>query len=412
MHLTQSPKYKWVVAAMAFFAVFAAIGFGRNGYSAILPSMQKGLGFSGAEAGSLTSWSLAGYTIMSLVGGVLASRFGARIVVTIGLFVTAAGMLITGLSDDIVSASAARLLTGMANGLVLAPAIALMSAWFSPQQLGAASGIVPAGSSLAMVVVGPVVPGIIARGGTDGWRLAWYFFAATAALVCVLALIVLRDRPYDAAAPRRQEKAFPLGLKAVFRSRYAWHLGAIYLLQGFAISTYFTFFQKRLTADLGYTAETAGILFLILGAAGILSGVVWGAFSDRLGRGRAIATMFMFNALAAGLFALWPNILALAASAFILGSCGINVAAVIGAACADKFGLVLASAALGFVTIFTGAGQAIGPYIGGLMEDAFSSLGPAYLLSAGLYVLGAFLALRLRDARPRELPEIRIGVLL
>lgn len=400
MRLTQSPTYKWAVAAMAFFAVFAAVGFGRDGYSAILPAMQKGLGLSGAEAGSLTSWSLAGYTIMSLVGGVLASRFGARIVVTVGLFVTAAGMLITGLSDDIVSASAARLLTGMANGLVLAPAIALMSAWFSPQQLGAASGIVPAGSSLAKVVVGPVVPRIIARGGADGWRLAWYFFAATTALMCVLTLIVLRDRPYDAGAPRRQGKAFPLGLKSVFRSRYAWHLGALYLLQGFGISTYLTFFQKRLTADLGYTAETAGILYLILGAAGILSGVVWGAFSDRLGRGRTIAAMFMVNALAAGLFAWWPNTPALAVSAFMLGLSGIGVAGVIGAACADKFGLVLASAALGFVTIFTGVGQAVGPYIGGLMEDAFSSLGPAYLLSAGIYMLGALLALRLRDARP------------
>jgi MFS family permease len=55
---------------------------------------------------------------------------------------------------------------------------------------------------------------------------------------------------------------------------------------------------------------------------------------------------------------------------------------------------------LGFVTIFTGVGQAVGPYIGGLMEDAFSSLGPAYLLSGGIYLLGALLALRLRDARP------------
>lgn len=60
----------------------------------------------------------------------------------------------------------------------------------------------------------------------------------------------------------------------------------------------------------------------------------------------------------------------------------------------------LASASLGFVTAFMGVGQAIGPYIGGLMEDAFSSLAPAYLLSAAVFVLGAVAALLLRDARP------------
>jgi sugar phosphate permease len=74
---------------MAFFAVFAAIGFGRFGYSAVLPSMQEALGISSAAAGSLASWNQVGYTVMALVGGILASRFGVRIIVAIGLFVTA-----------------------------------------------------------------------------------------------------------------------------------------------------------------------------------------------------------------------------------------------------------------------------------------------------------------------------------
>src|SRR5512136_1638701 len=101
MRLTRNPRYRWVVVAMAFLAVFAAIGLGRLGYSLILPSMQKALGLSSAGAGSLASWNQAGYTIMALVGGILASRFGARIIVSIGLFVTALGMVVTGLADGL-----------------------------------------------------------------------------------------------------------------------------------------------------------------------------------------------------------------------------------------------------------------------------------------------------------------------
>ena len=55
-----------------------------------------------------------------------------------------------------------------------------------------ASGIVTSGSSLALVIAGPVVPLIIAAGGSDGWRLAWYFFAALTFVVGVA------DRPVPA----------------------------------------------------------------------------------------------------------------------------------------------------------------------------------------------------------------------
>jgi hypothetical protein len=54
----------------------------------------------------------------------------------------------------------------------------------------------------------------------------------------------------------------PLDLKSVVRSRYAWHLGFVYMMFGFAYMVYFTFFQKRLTADLGFSSSAAGVFFL------------------------------------------------------------------------------------------------------------------------------------------------------
>ena len=154
MGLTHSPKYRWTVLAMGFLAVFGALGLGRFGYSAILPSMQKDLDISSAAAGSLASWNLGGYMIMVGIGGILASRFGPRKVVSIGLVVTALGMLLTGLSGGLFSASAARLLTGLGSGMVLVPSVALMSAWFDIRRRGMASGVVTSGPALALVIVG------------------------------------------------------------------------------------------------------------------------------------------------------------------------------------------------------------------------------------------------------------------
>ncbi len=429
--LTGRPAYRWVVLAMGFLAVFGALGFGRFGYSAILPAMQKDLGISSAAAGSLASWNLGGYVLMAAAGGILASRFGPRLVVGIGSLVAALGMFLTGLSGGIVSASAARLLTGVGGGLVLVPSVALMSAWFDIRRRGMASGVVSSGSSLALVITGPVVPRLIAGGDAGGWRLAWYFFAALTLAAGVLTFAVQRNRPRRTGgsimhgsiwtADTRPDRkttgsdslvaaalaAWPalraktvlerFDLKGVFRSAYAWHLGLIYMTFGFAYMIYFTFFQKRLTSDLGFSSEAAGNIFLLLGLASLVCGVLWGTISDRIGRGRALAVMSLIQAIAAALFAWWPSTPGLVVSAVIYGVVVLAVPGIVGAGCGDQFGPVLASASLGFVTIFLGIGQVLGPYLAGLMEDAFGSLTYSYLLAAGVFFVGAVLAAFLRE---------------
>jgi MFS family permease len=410
VRLTRSSSYRWVILATAFLGIFGAAGLSRFGYSAVLPDMQKALKLSGAESGSLASWNLAGYTVMALVGGFLASRFGARKVVTTGMVVTAAGMLLTGLSRDLATASAARLLTGLGNGVVMAPSVMLMSSWFATRQLGLASAIASSGTGLGLVVAGPVVPRIIAGNAGDGWRVSWYFFAAVALFMALLTVILERDRPYRAPgadppkdpARRAQQRTVRSDLREVLRSGYAWHLGFIYVLYGFAYLLYYTFFQKRVIADLGLSSGRAGTLFLIAGAASLACGVFWGAFSDRVGRGRALAAIFASEAVAACIFALRPGLAGLVISAVIFGSGVFSVPGLMGAACGDRFEARLAFASFGFVTVFIGIGQTLGPYVGGLLEDRSGTLTTSYLLSAGVFVVGSVAALLLPNVRVTE----------
>ncbi len=434
MKFSHRPSYRWVVLTMGFFAVFGALGFGRFGYSAILPVMQKDLGISNAAAGSLASWNLGGYVLMAAIGGALASWFGPRKVVGIGSLVAALGMFLTGISGGLAGAAAARLLTGIGGGMALVPSVALMSAWFDVRQRGMASGVVSSGSSLALVITGPVVPAIMAYGGVGGWRYAWFFFAILTAIVGILVFIVQRDRPFredlseaathaawlsvsasdltasqtgaEAAtaktlaawsnmASRPVRSSFSLG--SVVRSRYAWHLGFVYMTFGFAYIIYFTFFQKRLTADLGFTAGQAGALFLVVGVASLMCGVLWGGISDRIGRGRALALMSIVQAIAAALFAWWPSTIGLIISALVFGLSAIAFPGVVGAGCGDQYGPRLASVSLGFVTIFLGLGQVLGPYLAGRMADALGSLKYAYVLAAGVFLVGAVAAIFLRE---------------
>ncbi len=389
---THSPRYKWAIVAMAFLAIFGVLGLGRFGYASVLPSMQDALGLSNTQAGALATWNLVGYTSMAVVSGVLASRFGFRLVMTAGLVTVAVAMFLTGFAGGMTSAAAARAFTGFGAGAVNVPAMAITAVWFDARRRGLASGIVVTGSSLGLIVAGPLVPRIIDSFGADGWRVSWFVFAAVAAVLAVLAFLVIRNRPYDAAQPNHRPVHARLDWRRMHRSGYAWRLAIAYLTYGVSYFIYLTFFVKRLTGDLGYSDEAAGTLFMALGLAAMFCGV-WGHISDRIGRRYALAIVSLTHAASFALFALWTSTAGLTLSAVLFGITIWSIPGIVTAACGDLYGPALAPNALGFLTVFLGLGQIIGPTVAGAMADATSSFESAYLLAAGVALTGGLVML-------------------
>ena len=87
------PHYAWIVLAMGTLVVFGSLGLARFGYSVVLPAMQESLGLDNTQAGLLATANLAGYLALSAIGGALASRYGPRAVISLGLLVAALGMI-------------------------------------------------------------------------------------------------------------------------------------------------------------------------------------------------------------------------------------------------------------------------------------------------------------------------------
>lgn len=401
-----SLHYAWIILSAGTLVVFGALGLARFGYTMVLPSMQLGLGLSNTQAGGLATANLIGYLALSVLGGALAARYGPRIVVTVGMTVAATGMLLTGLSNSFETAALWRAFTGIGSGASNVPVIGLLAAWFVQRRSGLATGIGVTGSSIALIVLGLFVPSVLSAYGANGWRVCWFIFAGMTFGLAVLAFTVLRNNPSELGL-------LPIGAKhgesihdgvrelnwgKVYRSGIVWHLGIIYIAFGFSYIIYMTFFTKYLIAEGGYTQESAGRLFMLMGWASLLCGLIWGWVSDIFGRKPTLVVVYIIQASAFVLFAISSSSAGFVLSAILFGLSAWSIPAIMAATCGDILGPRLAPAGLGFITLFFGLGQAIGPGIAGAIADASHSLSPAMLLAAGVALSGAFGSLFLRSA--------------
>jgi MFS family permease len=375
---------------MSLLIVFGALGLSRFAYTSILPPMQQALGLSNTQAGGLATANLVGYLALGVFAGALAARIGPRRVIFAGVLLMAAGMLLTGVSGSYVPALIGRVLAGFGAAGSNIPANTIIAMWFSRARRGVATGFVSTGASLGLIVAGPLVPWIMSTYPVAGWRVSWFVLAAITFVVAIASVLVLRDRPgYEPQGIESETSHGRVEWRRLYLSGKVWRLGACYFCFGFSYIIYLTFFAKRLIADVGYTQQQAGTLFMILGWASLPCGISWGWIADRIGRRAAMAIALAMQAIAEALFALWTEPAGLTLSAVIWGLSAWGMPMLMAVTSGDIVGPVMAPAAYGFLTLFHGIGQAAGPYVAGMMADRLPSFAASYLVASGVALVGA-----------------------
>jgi len=398
--------YAWIVLIIGTIIVFGSLGLARFGYSLLLPSMQSALEIDNSAAGSLATANLVGYLLLALIGGALASRYGPRLIISIGMLVVGVGMLLTGGSQSFWSGMLWRFVTGLGSGASNVPIMALMSAWFSPTIRGFATGIAVSGSSIALILTGPLIPRMLSLFPSNGWRLAWYIFGGVSLLIACAGALLLRNHPKDLdlhvlGGPNNRAKLNQRTLNwgLVYRSRAVWHLGLVYAAFGFSYIIYITFFIRYLVGEVNLSRTAAGNLFMLMGWCSVGCGLIWGSLSDRIGRRGALVLVFTLQLISFVLFALWPKNPGIILSSVLFGVTAWSIPAIIAAACGDVVGFKLAPAALGFVTLFFGIGQALGPLVAGIIADRTGSFSNAFLTAAALAFVGGCASALLKTGR-------------
>ncbi len=408
----QKIHYGWIVIFAGLLTTIAAHGFGRMSYTIILPAMKDGLKFNYTQLGLLGTGNFIGYLTMAIVGGFLAARFGTRIVITLALILMGITMILTGLAQSFGFAFAMRLLTGLGNGASYVPAMALGSAWFAMKKRGFATGIVSAGIGAGTLISGLLVPSILAAFGPNGWRFSWYILGGAVLVISGVVFLFVRSRPEEKglqlvgaeeteaihAASPEAKKASSFQWTGIIKTGAVWYLGLVYFFYGLSYIIYMVFFAAYLVKEMGFSQEAAGGLWALVGGLSIFCGVIWGSISDRLGRSKGAALAYLVLGLSYIIYALVKVKFGFYLSGVLFGLTAWSIPTIMAAAAGDLVGPRLAPAGLGFITLFFGIGQAIGPALGGYLADATQSFTLPFLMAGGISFIGMVLSFYLKKA--------------
>ena len=380
--------------------VFSCLGLGRFSFGMLLPSMGSSLNLSYSQMGLIGTGNFVGYMVSVILAGIVARGIGARWTISIGLVLVGGSMALISRAMGFLQVMSLYVATGIGSGLANVPIMGLVSHWFLRSDRGRAAGIMISGNGVAIVFTGLLIPWINASMGAEGWRTGWLTIGVISLIIAVLAASFLRNEPGEKGLKPLGKEDTQTTSTRPERSGAStrWimvHLGCIYALFGATYVVYATFIVTTMVTERGFGENTAGIFWAVFGGLSILSGPVFGSLSDRLGRKAGMMVVFAFFTISYVLVASeLPNPF-LYASIGMYGLAAWSIPTIMSAAVGDYTGPVRAVEALGFITLFFGAGQITGPVGAGFIADATGSFSMAFwlcaLLTASAVLLTYFL---------------------
>jgi len=163
------------VAVLSAIAFFVSIGFGI--LAPAIPVFARSFGVSALEASAVISGMALTRFIMSPFSGILANRFGERLVLSTGLFLVALTSFAAGMSHTYWELLFWRGITGVGSSMFTVSALALLLRVSKPDQRGRAASAFQGGFLLGGVA-GPAFGGLIVA-----WSIRAPFFVYAGSLL-------------------------------------------------------------------------------------------------------------------------------------------------------------------------------------------------------------------------------------
>jgi MFS family permease len=391
---------------------FGIVFFDRNSTNFLMPFVQKDLGLSYDQVGSVAGvfsffWAIAAFGV-GRISDIIGNR---KLLLVISTLAFSACSFLTGLAASFAMLIGARILMGVAEGGVMPISHAIVTSEVSEERRGLAQGIAQNfGSNFFGSFVAPVVLTWLAL--HYGWRNAFYI-AGVPGLICGILLWFVVKEPETspeekAARPRKGlGTAFVEWLKAlweVMQIRNVW----VCVVMGVLLVAYlvicWAFMPLYLTQVRGYTDTEQSWLMGTLGISATIGSFATSGLSDAIGRRPVMIAAPLISMLLplGALFFHGPYWIMVAIffvgwalnGVFPLFMATVPSESVSPAQLATVFGLTMGSSEI--------LGGAFGPKIAGMLADGYG-LNAALWLMAALTLAGGIVAMFLKETAPSVL---------
>lgn len=374
------------------FVTLVVIVFARLAYGLVLPDMRLDLGLSIQRAGALASVTALGYVCFVLIGGLAATRWGARNTVLFGVSTVALGFTGLSLASNFFFLFLFMAMLGVGTAFSYAPMVSLLATWF-PSQRGLVIGFLTSGVGLGMFTIGLLVPWLQDSFGTGSWRMTWGVFAAVGILVSIMVALFVRNPPL---APAPTDGSAPLVDKlSIYRNPRVITVGLVYGIVGL---TYIVqgIFMVSFMVESGVDSIVAGRLVAMTGLLSIATGPCWGWLSDRIGRG--ISLMMAMSVVTIGMsLPLMSQALPVFVIHYLMMGCAVSgMFTLIQATGTEQVESRYVAVAFSFVTLFFAGGQLIGPAVAGWLVEYTNDFRAAFSFTCAGLLVGIYLTDRIR----------------
>lgn len=393
------------VALAVTLLIQAVLTAGNFSPAVLAPAAQYEVGATASGVGILTAVAYAASTVSSFFSGALISRIGALRLSQACLVVCAIGMLLLA-SGSLAAVFLGVALLGSAYGPAT-PASSHILVARTPARLRATVlSIKQTGVPIGGALCGAVLPSIIV--GYD-----WQTAAIVVAVVAIVAAALCEPVRGELDAGDMAAVRAPANLLEPLRlARTHARLREI-SMAGFTFSglqmCYVSYLVLYLVEDMGYSLVRAGAAMSGFMVAGMIGRVLWGAVSDRTGRGRTLLGILgTASATSAVVLAsatrAWPEavvlVLCVIAGATVIGGNGVFLAEVAQDAPEGRVG-----AATGGAMMACYLGAVVVPLAFWAVHATTASYPAAFAGVACLVYAGA--SLLLRSASPASRAEDR-----
>jgi MFS family permease len=392
--------YGYVIVVAALFMSIVMWG-ARVSFGVFFAPVLDEFGWTRAatSGGFSATWVFTG--LLSIGVGKLNDQYGPRLIMTVAGVLVGLGYLLMARLSSIWQMYLFYGVISVGMSAVLIPTMSTVARWFIKLR-AFMTGIVLAGTSIALMVILPVANWIILL---YGWRTAYVVVGVVVIAVVVIAAQFLRRDPYqegllpygfdaaDSAASRAE--AVGLSFREALRTNQVWLLSLAYFCTYFIFYTVLVHLVIHATGQ-GISSAKAIRIMAFFGGAGIAGRLLMGVFAERIGNRRAMLLSAGFMALSL-FWLLAANeiwMLFLFGTVFGFGHGGIAIMESL--MVANIFGTRSHGVILGLVFFCDTIGGATGPVLSGYIFDVTKSYKPAFLLCAvlGVVILAAILLLK------------------